>query len=276
MTEQISQIHARTDLLDTGQWHLAVSISMHGFGAWLLPDNSLGRPPRVLIRQAWQPSEEGLLGRIEDIVYDNPAVLDDYSADIIVESDRQLWLPADLYPSDEDCAEAYTNIYGGDMMDVMVNDLDKQKCAFMLVPGLRSFMQRSFPGARIWSQQSLLKEAAMQTHDSFKCLIDVREKAADIILLDRGELLCASTHLWKTDADIAYMLFNILLTYNADPKNTDIVFSGIREIRHNVGKTIAPYFKTVSQKNHDLDGKTIPTAVYLAINRKKNYANHTR
>lgn len=276
MSEQKPPYGGYSDFMDTGQWHLAVNISKHGFGAWLLPDASLGRPPRVIISQAWQPSEEGLLHRIEDAVYDNPTVLDDYSADIIVECDRQLWLPASLYPSDDECAEAYVSIYGGDILDVMINDLGKEKCAFMLTPGLKSFMQRSFPGARIWSQQSLLKEAASQPHDSFKCLIDVRDTTMDVILLCRGELQCASTHLWKTETDIAYVLLNILQTYDAPSTDTEIVFSGRRDIRQSLGKTLLPYFKSISQKNHDLDGKEIPTAVYLAINRKKRYAHHTR
>ena len=127
MSEQIPPYGNLSDILDTGQWHLAVDISKHGIGAWLLPDASLGRVPRVIIRQNWPPSDEGLLGRIEDAVYDNPTVLDDYSADIIVESDRQLWLPASLYPSDEECAEAYVAVYGGDMFDGIVNDLGKEK-----------------------------------------------------------------------------------------------------------------------------------------------------
>ena len=275
MSEQIPPYGTRSDLLDTGQWHLAVDISKHGFGAWLLPDAALGKAPRVIIRQTWKPSEEGLLGRIEDAVYDNPTVLDDYSADIIVESDRQLWLPAELYPSDDDCADAYVSVYGGDILDVMVNDLGREKCAFMLTPGLKSFMQRSFPGARIWSQQSLLKETT-QPHDAFKCLVDIREATFDLILLCRGELLCASTHLWKSETDIAYMLLNIMQTFEAQSKDTEIVFSGNRDVRQSLGRTLQPLFKTISQKNHDLGGQEIPTAVYLAINRKKRYAYHTR
>ena len=276
MSEQIPPFGGYSDLTDTGQWHLAVDISKNGFGAWLLPDASLGRIPRAVARLSWHPSEEGLLSRIEDAVYDNPTVLDDYSADIIVECDRQIWLPASLYPTDEDCAEAYTSIYGGDPRDVMVNDPGKEKCAFMLTPGLKSFMQRSFPGARIWSQQALLKETANEPHESYRCLIDIRDGALDLILLRRGELLCASTHLWKTETDIAYVILNILQTYEASSADTELVFSGSRDIRHNLGKTLLPYFKTISQKNHDLDGKEIPTAVYLAINRKKRYAHHTR
>ena len=164
MSEHISQSGMRSDFLDTGQWHLAVDISKHGFGAWLLPDESLNASPREIIRLAWQPNEEGLLRRIEDAVYDNPTVLDDYSADIIVESDRQLWLPACLYSTDDDCADEYTSIYGGDILDVMVNDLGSEKCAFMLTPGLKAFMQRSFPGARRWRQKALLKEASPPPH----------------------------------------------------------------------------------------------------------------
>ena len=263
-------------MLDTGQWHLAVDISKFGFGAWLLPDASLGRDPRVIIRQQWQPSEEGLLSRIEDAVYDNPTVLDDYSADIVVESDRQLWLPASLYPSDEDCADAYISIYGGDMLDVMVNDLGKEKCAFMLTPGLKAFMQRSFSGARIWSQQALLKDTSSQPHEDFKCMVDIREAAVDIVLLLRGELLCASTHLWKSEAEIAYVLLNILQTFDAPASDAEVILSGRREARQHLGKVLSPYFKSLSQKNHDIDGKEIPTAVYLAINRKKRYAHHTR
>ena len=276
MSEQIPPYGNRSELLDTGQWHLAVDISKHGFGAWLLPDSSLGRAPRVINRLSWHPSEEGLLGRIEDAVYDNPTVLDDFSADIIVESDRQIWLPSSLYPADEDCAEAYVSVYGGDIMDVMVNETGNEKCAYMLTPGLKSFMLRSFPGARIWSQQALLREAATQPHDSFKSLIDIREASVDIVLLCRGELLCASTHIWKTETDIAYIILNMLQTYEAPSAETEIAFSGKREIRQNLGKILTPYFKSISQKNHDLDGKEIPTAVYLAINRKKRYAHHTR
>ncbi|MDE5997031.1 MAG: DUF3822 family protein [Muribaculaceae bacterium] len=276
MTENIPQSGMRTDLLDTGQWHLAVDISRHGFGAWLLPDESLGATPRVIVSTAWLPYEEGLLHRIEDTVYDNPIVLDDYSADIVIESDRQLWLPSSIYASDDECADAYVSVYGGDILDVMVNDLGSEKCAFILTPGLKSFMQRSFPGARIWSQQALLKEASTQPHESFKCLLDIRQASFDLILLRRGELQSASTHLWKTEADIGYMLLNILQTYGAPTPETEIAFSGIREVRQSLGKTLKPYFKSISQKNHDLDGKEIPTAVYLAINRKKRYAYHTR
>lgn len=276
MSEQIPPYAGYSDHMDTGQWHLAVDISKHGFGAWLLPDASLGRAPRVITSQTWQPSEEGLLGRIEDAVYDNPTVLDDYSADIIVECDRQLWLPSELCPNDDDCTEAYLSVYGGDILDVMVNDMGKEKCVFMLTPGLKSFMQRSFPGARIWSQLSLLKEAGSQPHESFKCLIDIREAWIDIILLSRGELQCAASHQWKTEADIAYVLLNTLQTYDAPAADTEVVFSGRRDVRQSLGKALTPYFKSISQKNHDLDGKEIPTAVYLAINRKKKYAYHTR
>lgn len=276
MSEEIPQTNPRVDLLDTGQWHLAVSISIHGLGAWLLPDASLGRAPKVIIRKDWDPSEEGLLSRIEDAVYDNPTLLDDYSSDIIVECDRQLWLPSELYPTDEDCAEAYSRVYGGNILDVMVCDLRHEKCAFMLLPGLKSFMQRSFPGARIWSQQALLRVAGMQVHNSFKCMADIREDAVDIVLLDRGEFLSASTHKWQSETDIMYTLFFVLQTYDVNPGDTDIIFSGIRECRHSLGKVVSTYFKSVSQKNHDLDGKTIPTGVYLAINRRTRNANNKR
>ena len=276
MSEKIPQNSTRSDILDTGQWHLAVDISKEGFGAWLLPDASLGITPRTVINQAWAPSDEGLLGRIEDAVYDNPTVLDDYSADIIVESDRQLWLPASLYPTDEDCAEAYSKIYGDDILDVMVNDLGKEKCAFTLVPGLKSFMQRSFPGARIWSQQSLLKETAGKSDCAFKILVDIRKSSFDLVLFDRNDLLCATTHSWKNHSDVAYILCNIADTYGAEAKDSDIVFSGVRNVRQTLGKILAPYFKSVSQKSHDLGGMEIPTAVYLAINRKNRYAYHKR
>lgn len=276
MSEKSTLNGNRADLLDTGQWHLAVDISDSGIGAWLVPDDSLGRTPRNIMEENWKPSDEGLLGRIENAVYDNPTVLDDYSADIIIESDRQLWLPSDLYPSDDDCADAYVSVYGGNNYDVMVNDLGKEKVAFMLVGGLKSFMQRSFPGARIWSQQALLRRAAENSADAFKCLLDIRDGKADLVLADHGELLCASTHKWKNTADIAYYLFSALQTYGINPKEAEVVMSGERETRQSLGKSITEYMTQVSQKNHDLDGKSIPTGVYLAINRRKSNANHTR
>lgn len=276
MSEEYTNYGGRADYIDNGQWHLAVNISDHGFGAWLVPDAAIGRPAKVIVDESWAPVKEGLLHRIEDVVYDNPTVLDDFSADIILESDRQLWLPSDLYPADEDCADIYTKVYGGEPYDVIVNQSGIQRVAFALTPGLKAFMQRSFPGARIWSQLTLLKEAAIRADEMFKCVIDIRDACFDIVLLRRTELLCAASHPWKSENDIAYTVVNILHTYGADPKETDIVLSGMREIRHSLGKMLTSFFKSVSQKNHDLDGKTIPTAVYLAINRKKNYANYKR
>lgn len=276
MTESTSYSGSRADLLDTGQWHLAVNISRHGFGAWLVPELLSGRPPRVLADISWPASDEGLLNRIEDVVYDHPSVLDDYSADIIIECDRQLWLPASEYPTDEDCAEAYTKAYGGDPYDVMVNELGEEKVAYMLTPGLKSFMQRSFPGARIRSQQSTLKESGSSVHDACECLVEIREQRADFILFKRGMLQCATTHPWKTESDITFSLVSILSTFSASASETDLIMSGIREPRQNIGRAIAGFVRSVSQKNHEIEGMSLPTAIYLAINRKINNANHTR
>lgn len=276
MSEEFTNYSGRADYIDNGQWHLAVDISAHGFGAWLVPDAAIGRSAKVIVEETWEPLAEGLLHRIEDAVYDNPTVLDDFSADIILESDRQLWLPADLYPADEDCADIYTKVYGGEHYDVIVNQTAGQKVAFTLTPGLKAFMQRSFPGARVWSQLTLLKEAAVRADEEFKCVIDIRNASFDIVLLHRSDLLCAASHPWKSENDIAYTLASILNTYDAPPAETDVVFSGMRDVRQSLGKSLSPFFKSVSQKNHDLDGRAIPTAVYLAINRKKNYANHKR
>lgn len=276
MSEPEPTYGSRADMLDTGQWHLAVDISERGLGAWLIPDESLGRVPKTLVDEHWEPSDEGLLTRIENAVYDNPTILDDYSADIVIESNRQLWLPSEFYPTDDDCAEAYVSVYGGDILDVMVNDLGTEKVAFMLVGGLKSFMQRSFPGARIWSQQALLKGAALTAPGGNKTLVDIRDGNVDFVTIRHDELLSVSSHPWKTETDIVYPLFLTFQTYGVDSKETEVVMSGIREIRQSLGNTLTPLLKSVSQKSHDLDGRAIPTGVYLAINRKKKNANHQR
>lgn len=266
----------RADLPDNGQWHLAVDISRTGFRAWLVPDDILGKPPRPLVTAEWADDSASLLERIENAVYDNPDVLDDYSADIVLECGRQLWLPTDEYSDDDDCAEAYVSVYGGDILDVTVNDLGAEKVAFSLAPGVKSFMERSFPGARIWSQLALLRLAASAPHDSYKCLLDIREDEADFVLVSRGMLCSASTHSWKNVNDIVYTLFAILDTYDVNPKETELVLSGQRDARQTFGAETEGLLKSLSQKNHDLDGKSIPTGVSLAINRKKRNANHKR
>lgn len=274
--EQQNPSGARAEMLDNGQWHLAVDISKTSFKAWLVPDDVLGRSPRLLATAEWPEESSALLEKIENAVYDNPDVLDDYSADIVLECGRQLWLPTEQFPDDEDCADAYISVYGGDILDVCVCDMGKEKVAFSLAPGLKSFMERSFPGARIWSQLALLEQAAMSPHDSFKCLLDIREGEADFVLVSRGSLCSASTHPWKSVHDIIYTLFYILKVYDAAPAETELVLSGRRDARQTLGAEISGLLKNISQKNHDLDGKSIPTGVSLAINRKKKNANHKR
>lgn len=204
-------IGSAADMADTGQWRLEAVLSRNGVSARL---RAIGRPgvaERPLLDTVWENDEEGLLKRIENAVYDHPQVLDDYSALIIIDTPLTTWAPADTVPDEEDRERVYTTVYGGEPEEVMADDLPEggPVAMYTLAPGLRAFLGRTFPGARVRCHQSLLVEQLTAEFPEGESLVAVaRRNSCDIAALSGGELMCIATHPALTPPDIAYHLLS--------------------------------------------------------------------
>lgn len=215
------------DYADTGQWRLILKVYATGITAHIENTIHTDLEPQLLFSAEWDADADNLLKNIENAVYDHPRVLEDFSARIIVFDPHTLFMPTEIAEEEEGSEEfIYTSVYENDPGDVIV-DVDRDLTAVhCLAKGLKGFLSRTFPGAKVESNL-MNKVRTLRINNEGKSLaIDVRAKEADFVLLDGGNLLSASTHPYVTDTDIAYHAFNILDVYGVEMRSTPVTITG--------------------------------------------------
>lgn len=189
---------------DTGLWRLTVEISEGRMRAWLRQIAEAGAKMQPIADVRW--SDDQYLHNVENAVYDNPSVLDDFEADIIITSERYMFLPDTLGADTSLCRTAYAQIYGEvEAEDVMVSCNGAYSCVCMPVAGLRSFLARTFSGARISSHISRLVSYWQSVAGSGLWLyVSAADGHADIVALNNTHLVVAVTKVYEQAADLLY------------------------------------------------------------------------
>lgn len=209
---------------DVGEWRLVVWLARTGIRVWLAPVAREGGVRRLLSID-WPRADEELLSRIESAVYDHPEVLDDFSADIIVEENHGLWLPVSDSDEFED-ADAFASVYGHDADETLRDEPAGENApvrVYYLANGLRGFLNRTFPGARILSQQTLFYRM-LESRKSFgpRAVLVPRQGWCDILAFNGGEFLSGSSQQWSDPMDIVYHLANLCDAYGLDREETEV------------------------------------------------------
>lgn len=215
------------DYADTGQWRLIIDIYKGGISARL--ENTLHSDVegQLLFSVKWDEEKSETLRQIENAVYDNPRVLDDFSARINIFDSRTLFVPTEVLNESEDIeGEIYTYLYKAESPDVMIDTDGDLSALYSLAPGLRAFLNRTFPGARI--RCNLMNEVTEERKRGAgkRMIVTVRDKEADFVLLADRELVSASTHCYRGDTDIIYHILNIIEAYGMCLKEVEVTFRG--------------------------------------------------
>lgn len=214
------------DYADTGQWRLIVQISATGISAHIENTIHTQLEPQLLFSSKWEADTDNLLRNIENAVYDHPRVLDDFSARVIIYDHKTMFMPTRVVEETEGAEETiYTALYECDPAEVMTDVDADLTAAHCLTAGLKGFLNRTFPGAKIESNLMNRVRLLRKENSGKTMYVDVRETESDFILLDGETLLSASTHSTGSRADTAYHLFNILDVYGL-PATTPVILSG--------------------------------------------------
>lgn len=215
------------DYADTGQWRLVVEIHATGMSAHLENTLHTNVEPQLLFSSSWEDDRSLLLRNVENAVYDHPRVLEDFSARIILYDRNVLFIPTAVAEESEGAEETlYTSLFEADPADVLVQADGDITAAYSPAPGIKGFISRTFPGARLGCNlMELVKKCRREGSGKRMCL-NVRDGECDFLLLDNQALLSASTHDCKEWTDIVYHAFNIMDVYGVTPKECHIVKSG--------------------------------------------------
>lgn len=215
------------DYADTGQWRLIVNIYPTGMTALL--ENTIHQDVETqqLFSITWEADADTLLHNIENAVYDHPRILDDFSACIILFDRHTLFIPTFLVEEEEGLEEEFfTSLYNAEGSDV-ISETDKDLTAVSsLAPGLKGFLSRTFPGARVSTnlmyQVSRLRKENGERGKTMTVTLRETQNEADFILLDGEKLISASTHTINAPADVTYHIYNIIDSYNINVAEVDI------------------------------------------------------
>lgn len=217
------------DFADTGQWKLLLKIGRGGLEAFL--ENTLHPEidPQSLCSVVWEPNKDMLRRNIEEAVYGNPRLLDDFATGIVLYDPCTLFLPTEIAEESVGAEEEiYRKVYASEPEDIMT-DVDKDlTAAWSLAPGVKSFLMRTFPGARITCNLMNEVRRLRKTNKGLKVFAIARKGEVDIIMLDGNGLVSASTHEWTHPDDIAYLTLNLLDVYGYKLSECGIELDGTK------------------------------------------------
>lgn len=216
------------DFADTGQWRLLLEIGLTGLTAYL--ENTLHPEiePQFLCKSDWNLNKDNLRTNIEEAVYKNPRLLDDFATKIILFDPRVLFIPrqyAEEAPGAEE--ELYKKVYVAEDADIMTDADSDITAAWSMGPGIKSFLMRTFPGARITCNLMNLVRSLRKENQGLKIHANARENEVDLVFLENNDLISASTHEWRHPDDIAYLLLNLLDVYGYKVRDVNVELAGV-------------------------------------------------
>ena len=223
---------------DTGLWRLIMTIEESGMSAFL--KNTVGGEGESetvrLFSRNWDKDNDRLLSRIEETIYDNPRVLEDFSTHIVITASKSLWIPENMTEDGEFDDKFYTTVFPAEHEDIFSDFNAKEVCAYTLVPGLKSFLQRSLPGCRISSHLTLLKETfetlemkrieGVGSEREESVYVNIRDGQVDIFAFCDGNFLCGVTHECRDASDMAYKLLLTSFNYRFDSDKAKLMIVG--------------------------------------------------
>lgn len=234
-------------------------------------------PLITMFHEQWGADDENLLKRIETTVYDHPQLFDDFSTEIIINTERAIWVPRKVLDEERESEfmrdeyELYNMVYKSEEEDIFSDELGDKICLYTLVPGLNSFLRRTLPGARTWCQQTLaVRRFTEQVSDMPRLYVDIRSGEADYYAFDGKKLLLAVTHEWNDIMDMVYQVFNLIDIWHLDRGNTQVLLSGKRDMKGEMMKILREHLKYVmlTMLPSAVSKADLPVAVGLAIARR--------
>lgn len=282
----MKEIDAETGSLpgvtDTGLWRLVVEIGPSWLGAWInrvgagnnTPDggdgvttgvapDSAGTSLRRVARAQWDSGAD-CLHCVENAVYDNPAILDDYEADIVLTTTRYLPVPRAWADSDELSVAAYSAVYGEtDEEDLFADDLGEYAVLYTLHPGLKPFVQRTFAGARVcchavrWARHCLPKcEAGCDVFANFAGGI------LDVLLCIDGRVVSLSTRPAANADEALYHIANACRAAGVETCDATLHTGGDDSAA--VADKLTPYVRSLSRMKYR-DATVLPAVALCAF-----------
>lgn len=190
------------------------------------------------------------VGAIEDVIYDNPALLGDFRrVYCVVESDKYALVPS-VCGSEVDRRLLFDAAFPASPLEMMADDTGTRNATVILgiEPELSGFISRTFQRATIVSHiASLCRYVALRTGQGNKpkMVANIRRTSLDIVVTDGGSLLMANTFAFRTPDDAVYYILAARKSLGLDPRADELILAGDQQTREVLTPRLRTYISRV-------------------------------
>ena len=193
--------------------------------------------------------EEERLRVLENCVYDNQLLLQDYKRVTIALTSRQFMLvPAAM--SDEAARAAHAALYGDRAGDTVVDEAPGAgvKIVYGLQPGLLRFIERTFDRPTVHHHLwAVIEHFAARSKGASvsREMVYLHEGWADVCVTVNGAFAFANSYSCPVADDAAYYALNAWRQLGLDPEGDEMQLIGDRQVRDAIAPVLRNYVKYV-------------------------------
>lgn len=202
----------------------------------------------------WQCEPADALSRIEDAVYEHPALFDDIPTAVLLSPTLSTLAPEELLAQDSEKAverilDQFVPAKEKECFSESMEGVPSTRLLYTLPSGVYSFIERCFPTESIHHCLTPLishfaKSARTERGD--RIWVDVHGGVADTIAFRDGELILANTWHWRAETDIVYYLVYVWRTLRFDNSGGQLHLSAPTEIRNRLTSELRRYIDYVT------------------------------
>ena len=255
--------------MDMADWRLIIYIESGRLQAYLKSIVNKEMPIRLACDSSWEVKEPAdQLRGLETTVYDRPSLLDDYEADIIIDTSSTIFVPSAAVEEPGDAEILYSTFYDAPDVDIFIDRLGTECCLYSPAPRMKPFIERTFPGARIASTLTILIDKMRTMSTGKRIYAHLNEKIAIVIAFDGEQLLCAASHPASDAAEAAYHIVHARAVYGLTDSSTRVWLSGTEAMLKDVENIlITAGIENAITPMPSFAGAILPLAAAFCANR---------
>jgi len=237
------------DFSDHRTWRLHLTVGMRGLDAVFF--NATARECVPYLSRRWQCADADVLKNIENAVYEDPLLLDDYDTTILICPKATLFVPPSMIdPDDEDAVcRALDAVDAAEHKDVWCEPVADATALYSTPCGVKDFLGRSFLTedvhhiVRPFVEHFQAKAAGGAGE---KMWVHLGADRMDMIVFRDGRLVNASFRYCAPGPDAVYFILFAWDTFGLDPMRGELRISGIDKYRRSVMDPLRRHINYVS------------------------------
>lgn len=258
---------------DPRRFNLILTLDANKVQGWFVEYGSASATPTPVISVPFVPEADKTLSLIENAIYDNPILLEDYDCRILIPSTQLLVYPQEA-PA-EFINHSMNRFYHCAPEDIFLNRMGNATMAFTLCPGLKSFLSRTFAGVTPWHPLYPLWQWFAEDNSApgqIRVYADIEPSQIYLLAFNGLNMLHASAHPVASTEDAAYFIFALWkhLGLNSDAGQLNI--SGNSESRKELTTLLRRHLNYVAPSLLPVTDKpaNIPTSILLCFKDHDN------